>query len=254
MVGAFCFAKASQNESTHTVTDRWLFFLFGIQHWTYDIPMPDHTHKQSAQTLPTKCAQCDAVIEGTAVCDDCKSLNPAATMMDHFSLLGLPRTYDLDPDELRRKYLALSRHAHPDYHVGESGEVQQLHMQVSAALNEAYRTLKDPASRASYLLERMGGPSLAEDKSVPEGFLETMMMMQEEVNEARQDGHEAELERLRGVLRDQRDGLIRRISDLFGQYQQALACQGVTRDLRDELRKKVNAVSYVTKLLAQAGG
>lgn len=216
--------------------------------------MTDETREQTPQAVPAKCAQCNAVIQGTAVCDYCKSLNPAATMMDHFSLLGLPRTYDLDPDELRRKYLALSRHAHPDYHVGESGEVQTLHLQVSAALNEAYRTLKDPASRASSLLELMGGKSLAEDKSVPEGFLETMMMMQEEVNEAREDDDRAELDRLRGVLRDQRDGLVRRVSELFGQYRQALTCNAVTNDLLDELRKKVNAISYVTKLLAQAGG
>jgi molecular chaperone HscB len=202
--------------------------------------------------MPSKCTGCNAVVKDTLVCDYCKALNPAAVMMDHFRLLGVPEAYDLDPDELRRKYLALSRHAHPDFHAQEAQEVQQLHLQVATALNEAYQTLLDPASRAAYLLERLGGRSMAEDKSVPNGFLGTMMMMQEELQEALGAGKREEIERLTHVLQTQHDGLIRRISELFRQHQEAVACRAVTTDLLDEIRKQVNAVSYVKKLLSQA--
>ncbi len=198
---------------------------------------------------PVKCSKCQATIKGTAVCDFCKSLNPAAASLDFFSLLGLPVVFDIDPAELRRRYLNLSRHAHPDFHVHDSQEVQSLHLQVSSSLNEAYQTLLDPASRAAYLLERLGGKSSADDKSVPDGFLGTMMMMQEEVHEAVDAGQAEELLRLREVLQTQLEGLVRRIGELFQQHQEAVICQAVTTDILNEIRKQVNAVSYVKKLL-----
>jgi len=172
-------------------------------------------------------------------------------MSDYFRLLGLPRKFDLDEEELHRKFFALNRHAHPDYHTNDSPEVQALSMQVSAAINDAYRTLKDPQRRATYLLGLLGGRSSADDKSVPEGFLETMMMMQEELAEAKASGGDEQQEHLSDVLKTQRDGLMRRIAGLFEEYQQSVGCEAVRGDLLAEIRKQLNAVSYVRKLLSQ---
>ena len=124
----------------------------------------------SGQVIPTKCRKCDRPMSSPLVCDYCKEINPAAAMKDNFTLLGLAQRFDLDEGELHQKYVALSRHAHPDFHADESPEVQQLHLQVSAAVNDAYRTLKDPADRAAYLLEMLGGKSSAQDKTFPDGF------------------------------------------------------------------------------------
>ncbi|MBN1555786.1 MAG: Fe-S protein assembly co-chaperone HscB [Phycisphaerae bacterium] len=208
-------------------------------------------NEPSRVTAPAKCSRCHAEIPNPVVCDYCKSVNPGAAVMDYFTLLGVPETFEIDESELRRRYLTLSRHAHPDFHVQEDPEVQQLHLRVSSTLNEAYQTLRDPASRAAYLIECLGGKSMAEDKSVPDGFLATMMMMREELEEACQDGNTEECKRLGKVLRTQHDGLLRRIGELFEQYQQAVACRAVTRGLLAEIRQQVNAVSYVKKLLSR---
>lgn len=199
---------------------------------------------------PAKCTQCAKPLSSPPVCDYCHSLNPLPAMTDYFAMLGLPRQFDMDDAELHRRFLALSRHAHPDYHVHESAEAQRLSLTVSAALNDAYRTLKDPFARAGYLLEVLGGKSSAQDKSVPEGFLSTTMMMQEETAEAKAAGDQKELQRLRGVLQTQETGLMRRIAGLFDEYQRSLACQAVRTDLLGELRKQLNAVSYVKKILS----
>ena len=205
------------------------------------------------QVIPAKCRKCDKPMSTPLVCDYCKELNPAAAAMtDYFTLLGLAQRFDLDEGELHEKYVALSRHAHPDLHTEDSPEVQQLHLQVSAAVNDAYSTLKDAAARASYLLGLLGGKSSAQDKSVPDGFLGTMMMMQEEIADAKAAGDSAELERLRKVLQTQHDGLLRRIAALFAELQQAVACEAVRADLLGEIRKQLNAVSYVKKLLSLA--
>lgn len=200
---------------------------------------------------PAKCSLCSKPMSTPVVCDFCHTLNPDAAGTDHFTLLGLPRRYDLDEAELHRKFIALSRHAHPDFAAGESDEVQELHLRISAGVNDAYRTLKDPAARASYLLGLLGGKTSADDKSVPQGFLGTMLMMQEEIADAKASNLLGELGRMRTVLQTQHDGLVRRISGLFNEYQESLACEAVRKDLLGEIRQQLNAVSYVRKLLSQ---
>jgi molecular chaperone HscB len=211
-----------------------------------------HDHAEHAeQSAPSKCGKCNRPMSAPLVCDFCHALNPVAAVTDYFTLLGLPRQYELDENELHRKFVALNRHAHPDFHGGETEDVQQLSLKLSAAINDAYRTLKDPSSRASYLLELFGGKSSAEDKTVPEGFLGTMMMMQEEMADAKASGDAKELQRLAGVLRTQHEGLLRRIAGLFAEYQESLACEAVRKDLLEEIRTQLNAVSYVRKLRSQ---
>ncbi len=185
------------------------------------------------------------------VCDYCQALNPLPAVTDHFTLLGLPRQFDIDPAELHRKFVALSRHAHPDFHGRESPEVQGLSLRIASALNDAYRTLNDPTTRAAYLLELLGGKNSAQDKSVPDGFLATMMMMQEELADAKAGDDAAALERLSKVLKTQEDGLMNQMAQLFYSHQEAVACNAMATDILDEIRKQLNAVSYVKKLGSQ---
>ena len=78
-----------------------------------------------------------------------------------------------------------------------------------------------------------------------------MMMMQEEIEDARNADDENELAKLRDVLQTQHHGLIRRIAGLFADLEPAAACEAVRMDLLGEIRKQLNAVSYVRKLLSQ---
>ncbi len=64
--------------------------------------------------------------------------------MDYFDRLGLPRRFSLDAAELERAYLARSRAIHPDYHLAGSDAELAASLELSAAVNEAYNTLRDP--------------------------------------------------------------------------------------------------------------
>jgi molecular chaperone HscB len=199
--------------------------------------------------VPAKCAECHKPMSTPVVCDFCHALNRGGTEVDYFTLLGLPQSFSLTEEDVRKKFLALNRHAHPDFHSEESDEVQGLSLRMSANINDAYRALSDPATRANYLLEVLGGPSLTDDKAVPDGFLGTMMMMQEEIADA--DDNDAELARIRSVLQTQHDGLMERIKGLFEAHQESVDCEAVRRDLLGQIRRQLNAVSYVKKLLSQ---
>jgi molecular chaperone HscB len=206
---------------------------------------------QHDQAVLAKCQACNKPMSSPMVCDYCHSLNPGAAEADYFRMLGLPRRFDLSPEKVHEKFLALNRHTHPDFHANESQDAQALSLRMASTINNAYRTLREPAARGEYLLGLMGGESSAEDKSVPEGFLGTMMMLQEEIAEAKTDDDRQELSRLRDVLQTQHDGLIRRLGELFKQAQEAAGSDTKRTQALVEIRKQLNAVSYVKKLLSQ---
>lgn len=102
-------------------------------------------------------------------------------MTNHFERLGLPRRFLVDAADLERAYLARSRALHPDYHQLGSSADQTASVELSAALNEGYATLKDPFRRAEYLLSLEGGPTASELKDVPADFLEEMLDLRMEI-------------------------------------------------------------------------
>jgi molecular chaperone HscB len=105
--------------------------------------------------------------------------------MDHFARLGLPAALELEPASLDRTYFALQRQWHPDRFVTRPPDERARASSEAAALNDAYRTLKDPLSRAVYLAELRGVELPGDGKTIddPDLLMEAM--------EAREALHEA---------------------------------------------------------------
>src|SRR5215471_13364590 len=74
-------------------------------------------------------------------------------MIDFFALLDEPRRPWLDPDLLKKKFLALSATAHPDRAHSASPEEKHAAQQHFAELTVAYNRLKEPKERLKHLLE-----------------------------------------------------------------------------------------------------
>ena len=172
-------------------------------------------------------------------CDHCRSLYPADGL-NYFELLGLAPRYDLDPAELRQKYLQVSRGVHPDHHADAAG----LSLRLSAQLNEAHRILGDPVLRAEYLLEIAGGKSARDDKNVPQAVLTTALMLREEIQEAHEAGDQTALEACRTRVQQPYDATLRKIAEL------ARLLPG-DESARQRLRGELNSVKYYQKLLAE---
>jgi len=105
--------------------------------------------------------------------------------MDHFARLGLPAALELEPATLDRAYFALQRQWHPDRFVAKPAEERAKASTEAAALNDAYRTLKDPLSRAFYLATLKGVDLPSDGKTIddPELLMEAMDA-REELQEA----------------------------------------------------------------------
>lgn len=80
----------------------------------------------------------------------------SASEPDHFARLGLDRGFALDREALENAYLERASQAHPDRVVGASSDIRRAAMEDSAAINVAYRVLRDPVARAEYLIGLAG--------------------------------------------------------------------------------------------------
>ncbi|MDD3445227.1 MAG: Fe-S protein assembly co-chaperone HscB [Zavarzinia sp.] len=126
-------------------------------------------------TRPISCTSCGGDVED-AICAGCKSLQPPG-QIDHFARLGLPRGFAVDGAMLERHYFAAQRRFHPDRFAGRGAREKNFSLQHATLINEAYETLRDPLSRARYLLETAGRPLPGDDgRSIadPELLMEAM--------------------------------------------------------------------------------
>jgi molecular chaperone HscB len=199
-----------------------------------------------AITAPSKCSQCERPLATPLVCQHCRRLVDVG-QTNHFALLGLERDYDLSPEALSDRFVSLSRQVHPDYFSARSGGQQRLAMRHSARLNQAYRTLRDPFTRAEYLLELAGGPCSAEDRSVPANLLDEAMQLRERIEEAKSQADDATLADIRKDLLARRDHIDEQIRLLA----RRAARPDVSPDVLGDLRKQLNAFRYFANLLEQ---
>jgi molecular chaperone HscB len=109
----------------------------------------------------------------------------SALTRDDFSLFQLPRRFSIDLEDLDQRWKAIQRQVHPDRFSMAGAAAQRVAMQWSSRINEAYRRLKNPLARASYLCELLGAPIQAENNTaMPGSFLMEQMALRENLEEA----------------------------------------------------------------------
>ena len=96
---------------------------------------------------------------------------------DPFAYFDMQASYLIDMDQLQQAYLKAQQACHPDRFVGQGEEVQLAARNKSAAVNDAYQTLKDPVARAESIMRLTGvevpgeGDNTVQD---PEALMEAM--------------------------------------------------------------------------------
>lgn len=169
-------------------------------------------------------------------------------MQDAFHRLGLPRRFALDAGELERAYLAHSRAVHPDYHLAGASADLSASLELSAAVNEAYNTLRDPFARAEHLLLLEGGPTASEHKQMPSAFLAEMLMLREELEAARGAGG-AKLDALAADFDHRYTVLLDEVGTQFDRSEAVAADSPERANLLRQVRVTLNAAKYVRGLI-----
>ena len=137
----------------------------------------------------SNCWNCGRATEpssGGAVlfCPACKALQPPPS--DYFALFGLPVRLSLSADKLQQSFYRLSRELHPDRFVRKSEQERGYSLEASSVLNDAWRTLRNPVSRAEYVLKQ-NGLDIGEQRSsnVPPELLEEVFELNMALEEFR---------------------------------------------------------------------
>jgi molecular chaperone HscB len=117
--------------------------------------------------------------------------------------------FTIDLSALKREFLQLQARAHPDLHPQSDKKRAEA---LSARINEAYKTLQNPLSRAQYLLS-LRGVEVAEDETAKVEDPELLM----EVLEAREQIEEAEREEDLADMKEANDERIRESEQVLEQ-------------------------------------
>lgn len=154
----------------------------------------------------------------------CGQLQIIPSDIDYYTLMGLSSIsqpaapdngWSIDLSALKATWRKMQALSHPDRMGGKSDEEQGIAAEQSSLLNRAYEVLRDPLSRAHYLLEQKGGseaaPGEADSLEDPE-LLMKVMELREELEEAQT---ESDIESIREANAQLYDGAVDRLKDCF---------------------------------------
>jgi molecular chaperone HscB len=156
---------------------------------------------------------------------------------------------NLDAAALQRSFYDLSRLLHPDRYTRKTPTEQQYSLQATAILNDAYRVLRDPVSRAEYLLKQSGFESgESRSKNVPPDLLEEVFELNMALEELR-SGDDSARDELAGTharFAAIRQDIDRQLLRLFDEYD-----SNRSRDALGRIREALDRRKYVQNLVTQ---
>src|SRR5580698_7323339 len=103
--------------------------------------------------------------------------------MKFYEALGLTPALSLDGNDLKKRFYERSRQWHPDRFSRASPPEQEKALEMTSVLNDAFRTLRDPVSRAEYFLKEKG---FELSKEAPPELLEEVFELNMALEEMRE--------------------------------------------------------------------
>jgi molecular chaperone HscB len=163
--------------------------------------------------------------------------------MQYYEALGLEPKLALDAEDLQKRFYERSRKWHPDRFSRAPEVERQRALDMTALLNDAFRTLRHPVPRAEYFLSERG---IQLSKDVPPELLEEVFELNMALEEIRGGDESARpqldsaRERFAGMQAEIDSGLV----DLFDRHD----AHG-DRATLDEILASLNRRRYISNLL-----
>jgi len=148
----------------------------------------------------------------------------------------LPAQFDLDPSVIEQAFFERSKETHPDKFAAAPAAERVAALSRSRAVNDAYKTLKNPVARAEYLLARAGVTIGSNEQVEPELLME-ILELREELAENRKNA--AVVQRLQAEMQKRRDVAVAALPGLF-----------VREDL-PEIKKQLIVLRYLDRYLEE---
>jgi molecular chaperone HscB len=163
--------------------------------------------------------------------------------MKLYEALGIAPALALDMEDVKKRFYERSRQWHPDRFSRAGAAERDKALEMTAVLNDAFRTLKDPVARAEYFLKERG---LELSKDAPAELLEEVFELNMALEELREGDESA-----RGQLTESAEKFraMQSVSDtelaaLFAQHDVSPHAKTL-----DQIRAALNRRRYVSNLV-----
>jgi molecular chaperone HscB len=170
--------------------------------------------------------------------------------MKYYEALGLvePRL-SLDADDLKKRFYERSRQWHPDRFSRASAADQQQALDMTATLNDAFRTLRDPVTRAEYFLKENG---IELSKDAPPELLEEVFELNMALEELREgdDSARAQLVAAHERFLAMRAEIDAALTALAGKFD-AASDRAVLDAVLNEIHAALNRRRYISNLVKE---
>ncbi|VAW53130.1 Chaperone protein HscB [hydrothermal vent metagenome] len=164
-----------------------------------------------------------------------------------FELFELPVSYDVNLNKIQQHYMALQKQVHPDKFINASDQDKRLSMQQTSWINEAQTTLKNPVSRAIYLLKLKGiDINLENETTMDAAFLMQQLEMRECLENIKRDSDSLlTLDEIAKELKSANNGMMKN----FAQFYEADEIENARECIR-KLQFMQKAKNEVNNLIA----
>jgi len=180
------------------------------------------------------------------VCPRCEAIQPLSGEPDLFAVLGLPRRLVVDPVDLERRYHDASRLVHPDRFQTAGARERELSVDASAAVNRAYRTLRDPIALGRYWLALNDVALGGGQQGVPPALAAQVFAVQEQLEELRAArAEDAPLHRRQ--VSERREEVATRLARLRSELVELYRADG--GPALEDLRQRLAEIAYLRTLL-----
>lgn len=150
----------------------------------------------------------------------------------YFELFTLKPAFDIDLTLLESHFRKIQSESHPDRFVNASSAEKLKSMQMATLANEAYQVLKNPASRAKYLLEQQGIKAISEtNTAMPADFLMQQMEWRETLEDAKAAKNIDAADQLLTEIEQQAKSLNKTLVLLIDEKQDYASATAATRKL-----------------------
>jgi molecular chaperone HscB len=199
-----------------------------------------------------KCPHCNKETTSLEYCSECSRILPP-TERNYFDVFGLPvDRLVIDMPQLEKRFLELSRKYHPDRFASKSALENQIAHEYSSAVNNAYRTLKEPVSRAKYVVERRLGSIEEKSASVPPDMAEFFFEIHDVLDTIRESNGNAPESALKEVQKAEQD-LREKVQQLESDLQQQFVSYDSAPDKKnlEKIKEILSERSYIKSFLRQ---
>lgn len=200
-----------------------------------------------------ECPHCNEKVATAEFCPKCGKILPVLETESLYEVLGYDReSLVIDLADLEKRFFDLSKKFHPDRFANKSALEGQISHDRSSAINNAYRILKNPISRAKYFVEKGLGSFEEKSASVPMDMADLFFEVQDVLDTIREsDGNppEASVKEVEKAEREliQKVGeLEKKLESIFSDYDSS-----PKQETLEKMKAILSERSYIKSFLRQ---